>query len=250
MNNPFSVFAICFVSFLVAEHLGAHLRKTRAKPGETERKDIEIILGAVLTLFALVVGFSFSMATGRYDDRKHQEAEEAVAIEAEYSLVGLLPASDAVKVRALLKQYLDQRTLFYTVTGAHELAQTNGTTDQLGHDLWSTIEQRVEVQPTPVGALIARGMNEVLDSRTRTQAAWWNRIPIAAWGLMLVIGICCNVLFGYNAHVETRNHLLLALPVIFSVAFFLLADLDSPRGGLIRVSPRNLLALTTDLSGH
>jgi hypothetical protein len=250
MNSPFSVFAICLLSFLLSEHLGAHLRKTGAKPDETERKDIEIILGAVLTLFALVVGFSFSMATGRYDDRKHQEAEEAVAIEAEYALVGLLPASDAVKARALLKQYLDQRALFYTTADARQLDQTNATANQLGQDLWSTIERRVETQPTPVGALIARGMNEVLDSRTRTQAAWWNRIPIAAWGLMLTIGICCNVLFGYNAHPKSRNHLLLALPVIFSVAFFLLADLDSPRGGLIRVAPRNLMALATDLAGH
>jgi hypothetical protein len=250
MDSPFTVFAICLFAFLLSEHLGAHLRKTRAKPGEPERKDIEIILGAVLTLFALVVGFSFSMATGRYDDRKHQEAEETVAIEAEYSLVGLLPASDAVKARGLLKQYLDQRMLFYTASDGRQLAQINATTDQLGRDLWSTVEERVEPQPTPVGALIARGMNEVLDSRTRTQAAWWNRIPIAAWGLMLMIGVCCNLLFGYNAHVESRNHLLLALPVIFSVAFFLLADLDSPRGGLIRVTPRNLMALTTDLAGH
>ena len=83
--------------------------------------------------------------------------------------------SDAVKVRALLKQYLDQRTRFYTLSDARQLAQTNATTSQLQHDLWSTIQERVETQPTPVGALIARGMNEVLDSRTRTQAAWWNR---------------------------------------------------------------------------
>ena len=65
-----------------------------------------------------------------------------------------------------------------------------------------------------------------------------------------MIGICCNVLFGYNAHSENRNHLLLALPVIFSVAFFLLADLDSPRGGLIKVAPRSLLALSADLAEH
>jgi hypothetical protein len=250
MDSPFSVFAICFLAFWLSEQLGAFLRKTRAKPGEPERKDLEIILGAVLTLFALIVGFSFSMATGRYDDRKHLEAEETVAIDAEYSLVGLLPPSDASNVRALLTRYLDQRILFYTVPDGSQLAQVNATTNRLQHDLWSAIQRPVQTQPTPVGAFVARGMNDAIDAQRLTQAAWWNRIPLAAWGLMVMIGICCNAVFGYNANAESRNHLLLALPVIFSVAFFLLADLDSPRGGLITVAPRNLLTLSTDLAAH
>jgi len=41
-------------------------------------------------------------------------------------------------------------------------------------------------------ALVVWGMNEVLNSQGYTQAAWWNRIPIAAWGLMGATGICCN----------------------------------------------------------
>ena len=40
-------------------------------------------------------------------------------------------------------------------------------------------------QPTPVIALAVSGMNDVLNSQGYTQAAWWNRIPIAAWGLMI-----------------------------------------------------------------
>jgi hypothetical protein len=32
------------------------------------------------------------------------------------------------------------------------------------------------------------------------------------------------------------------LPVVVSISFFLIADLDSPRGGAIRVHPVNLLA--------
>ena len=32
-------------------------------------------------------------------------------------------------------------------------------------------------QPTPFMALVASGMNDVLNSQGYTQAAWWNRIP-------------------------------------------------------------------------
>ncbi len=36
--------------------------------------------------------------------------------------------------------------------------------------------------------------------------------------------------------------LLLVLPVIVSISFFLIADIDSPRGGIIRVLPHSLIA--------
>ena len=42
-------------------------------------------------------------------------------------------------------------------------------------------------------------MNDVLNSQGYTQAAWWNRIPIAAWVLMVAIAVCCNLLIGYGA---------------------------------------------------
>jgi hypothetical protein len=34
---------------------------------------------------------------------------------------------------------------------------------------------------------------------------------------------------------------------VLSIAFFLVADIDSPRGGLVRVQPQNLLSLQQSL---
>ena len=69
---------------------------------------------ATLTLLALIIGFTFSMALNRYDQRKIYEEEEANAIGTEYLRAELLPAADAAKVRTLLLNYLDQRVLFYS----------------------------------------------------------------------------------------------------------------------------------------
>jgi len=91
-------------------------------------------------------------------------------------------------------------------------------------------------------------MNDVLNSQGYTQAAWWNRIPIAAWSLMAAIAICSNALVGFGARdAKAEYRLLLILPIVVSIAFFLIADIDSPRGGLIRVSPQNLLSLSQSL---
>jgi hypothetical protein len=48
------------------------LRRSRAFDDEID-KHHALILGATLVLLSLIVGFSFSMAVGRYDQRKNSE---------------------------------------------------------------------------------------------------------------------------------------------------------------------------------
>jgi hypothetical protein len=110
--------------------------------------------------------------------------------------------------------------------------------------MWSVVQARAEVQPTAVMALAVAGMNDVLNSQGYTQAAWWNRIPPAAWALMGAIAICCNLLLGYTSRrCDGKTMRSLILPLIVSISFFLIADLDAPRGGVIRVRPQNLITL-------
>lgn len=94
-------------------------------------------------------------------------------------------------------------------------------------------------------------MNDVLNSQGYTQAAWWNRIPIAAWCLMAVVAICANMLVGYASHrAQARVSPLLVLPFVLGMAFFAIADIDSPRRGIIRVQPQNLISVAQSLRGH
>ncbi len=84
-------------------------------------------------------------------------------------------------------------------------------------------------------------MNDVLNSEGYTQAAWWNRIPFEAWVLLAAIAIGCNLMIGYGA--RRTSTLFIVLPLAVSISFFLIADIDSPRGGVIQVRPQNLVRL-------
>jgi hypothetical protein len=208
------------------------------------REDFSLILAATLTLLGLIIGFSFSMALSRYDQRQNCEGAEANTIGTEYLRADLLPAADAARVHALLRDYLDERILFYDTHDEQRLRQVNATTAQLQIELWLAVHAQAAAQPTATVALIISGMNDVLNSQGSAQAAWWNRIPIEAWGLMAVIAICCNLLVGYSAHrPETEGILILVLPIVVSISFFLIADIDSPRIGIIRVQPQNLVSV-------
>jgi len=65
---------------------------------------------------------------------------------------------------------------------------------------------------------------------------------------MATIAICCNMLVGYGAqNVKAEGILILILPLLVAIAFFLIADIDSPHGGVIHVHPQNLASLAESL---
>jgi hypothetical protein len=247
LNYPSAYFLFSLIVLWLSAQVGASLRRRWALKDD-EREDFGVVRTATLTLLALIIAFSFSMATSRYEMRKNYEEAEANAIRTEYLRAGLLPAADAARVCAQLKQYLDLRILFYTTRSERELRQINAETAHLQAEMWSAVQGPAVAQPTHVNPLAISGMNDVLTSQGYTQAAWWNRIPASAWGLTMVIAICCNVLVGYGVRSETaKAGVLFVLPLVVSIAFFLIADIDSPRGGFINVAPQNLVSLSQSL---
>jgi hypothetical protein len=247
-DSPLLVFVLSMVAFWLCAQLGAALRRKQEAQGGHAPETFTIILTASLTLLGLIVGFTFSMAVSRYDQRKNYEAEEANAIGTEYVRVGLLPASDAAMTRMLLRSYLDQRIQLYQARDEDRRVQIRRRITQLQGQLWSAVQNAALAQPSALTALAAAGMNDVLNSQGYTQAAWWNRIPPAAWLLLWLIALSCNVMVGYAARGATaRSLVLIILPVLLAIAFLLIADIDSPRGGIIRVSAQNLLSLSEQI---
>jgi hypothetical protein len=240
-NYPLLVLVVSLLSLWIAAWAGAWFRARRRDQADDSREDLAFIVGGALTLLGLIIGFTFSMAVGRYDQRKNYEEAEANAIGTEYVRADLLPAADATRVRALLKRYLDQRILFYTIRNEAQRRQIDAQTARLQTEMWSAVVTAAG-QPTPVTPLLLAGMNDVLNSQGYTQAAWWNRIPVAAWALLITISIFCNLLVGYVAHGRSA-FLFLILPIALSISLFLIADIDSPVAGVIRVGPQNLESL-------
>ena len=224
------------------------MSRYRSKDTETS-EDLGVIQTATLTLLALIIGFTFSMAINRHDNRETLEEGEANAIGTEYLRADLLPANTSARTKDLLNQYLEQRILFYSRQNKEKIREIRQKTDALQNALWDEILPVARSQPTPAIALVVSGMNDVLNSQGYVQAAWWNRIPYPAWALMAAIALCANILVGFGARNFKKNvGLFMIFPFVTSVSFFLIADIDSPRGGVIRIEPRNLITLKQNLN--
>jgi hypothetical protein len=247
LDYPILVLVLSFAGFWASSRFGALLNLRRNSfTGNDDHQDFDLLLASALTLLGLLIGFTFSMAVSRYDQRKNYEEAEANAIGTEYVRADLLPIADAAKVRVLLVKYLRQRVLFYRNRDENRLRQLNDQTSELQSEMWSALKGPAAAQPSPVTALVLSGMNDVLNSQGYAQGAWWNRVPDAAWSLLITISILCNLLVGYGARRSNAFHFLI-LPLTLAISLFLIADIDSPRAGVIRVHPQNLESLLVSL---
>ena len=174
VERPGVLFLVSFAGFLVAAFLGVVAQRLWRPVRAGDQNELTIVQTAALTLLGLVVAFSFSMAVSRYDQRKNLEEAEANAIGTEYARADLM-AEGAPAARKLLRQYLDQRILFYVTSDPDRLKQIRADTDKLAADLWALARSNALAEPTAVAALTASGMNDVLNSADYTTAAWLNR---------------------------------------------------------------------------
>ena len=246
VDRPWLMSAIAFAVLWAVARLGAAVRNWRAGITSAEHNDLDLVRNAIFTLLAVILGFSLSMAVSRYDLRKAYEEEEANAIGTEFARLDLLPTETATSAREALKNYTRLRLVFYSSQDRDELKRAEIDTARVQSEMWALVAGAASKQPNPVTALAVAGMNDVLNSQGYTLASWRNRLPVQVWGLLLFIAIGANFLVGFGSYSRSVWDLwLLALST--AIAFLLIAEIDSPRSGVVRVHPPNLTDLAESI---
>ena len=248
LDVPLAVFALSLVVLWLSAQVGVFLHNRLLPLEGEERQDLALIVPATLTMLGLLIGFCFSLASNRYDQRKNYEEAEAKAIRTEYVRADLLSGPDAARVRELLKNYLDLRIRFYETRDRQQLGSIDAHTTQLQTQLWSAVEGAADKQKR-YPSLVVSGVNDLLNSQEDTQAAWEYRLPVAAWCFMFAAAIFSALLSGYSRRRKGIT-VFAIVPMAVSISLFLIADLESPRRGLIRVVPNNLITLSQTLQAQ
>ncbi|MGA2249932.1 hypothetical protein [Terracidiphilus sp.] len=246
-DYEYLTFAVTLAVLWLAVEAGAWIARRAGPKRKFERGYLGQATGASITILALIVGFSFSAAMDRYNQRKSYEQQEASAISSEYSLARLLPAADAAQMRALLVRYIELRIAFFETADRMERASIRAERLKLESELWPIVERNAGTSPTPIMGQVVAGLNAVTSQSGYSQAAALDRIPNGTWTLMAMLAVICCVLMGYDTPGRQPLMLRLVLPLIVALAFFMISSLDAQRRGVIRVHPENLLRLQEDL---
>ena len=99
VGYPILLLVLSLAVLFLSTRFGVYLGRKRRAVADAEKEDLGLLVSATLTLLGLLIGFSFSMAISRYDQRKNLEEEEANAIGTEYLRADLLPSASAAQGR-------------------------------------------------------------------------------------------------------------------------------------------------------
>lgn len=244
---PLLLFLASFALQWLAARIGVRLSARRPTLDGAERDDLDTARNVTFTLLSVIIGFSLSMSVNRYDLRQSHEEAEANAIGTEMYRLELLTSEVKAATRPLLRDYVQLRLAYYSNLDSERLRRVGSDTAQLQKRLWDSVARPAAAQATPVAALAAAGMNDVIDTEGYTDAAWRNRLPAEVWALMIFVAVGCNFLFGFGAS-RISATASWVLPLAASIAFLLIAEIDSPRSGFVRVEPRDLLKLAESMA--
>jgi hypothetical protein len=244
MNHALWVFLITFGLFagmLLFLEIGRRIAVRRLKKDAAAAGEgISAVDGAVFGLLGLLVAFTFSGASARFDTRRHLIVEETNTIGTAYLRLDLLPAAAQPRLRDSFRRYLDSRLAVYQklpdITAAkEELAKSN----QLQGEIWrqAVAAARERGAPPTAAMLLLPALNAMIDITTTRTMATQIHPPTIVFVMLVGLALASSLLVGYGmASSKARNWLhMLGLAFVMAVSVYVILDIEYPRLGFIRV---------------
>jgi hypothetical protein len=250
-QNSLVIAGVLLLSMAITIILGHRLGQTKhAASSERFHAHVNGVQASVLGVLALLLGFTFSLALQRFDDRSEAVVHEANAIGTSYLRAQLLPTSVRSDVQKMLREYVDLRVQTGAISLTNEaerqalLAKANQILDALwGHARRAAEEDR----GTVTTGLFIQSLNDTIDSLGQRDAEINRHVPevvlLLLYGTFLVTGGLVGYAAGVAGHRPSlAAYILVALIVVLS---FMIIDLDRPRRGLIRIDQTSITNLKT-----
>ncbi|HEY7698879.1 MAG TPA: hypothetical protein VIE88_10715 [Vicinamibacteria bacterium] len=200
------------------------------------------VVGAGIGLLAFFLAFTFGIAASRFDTRRQLVVQEANAIGTAYLRAQIVPDPYGSEIRRLLRDYTDERIAASRTGDIEALLARSG---EIHRRLWTEVAALGRSEPTSeVTALLIESLNEVIDlHQMRLTFGLRTRIPEAVWDVLFLLTAVAMAALGYHAG-ETqpvRSPVIFLLALGFSSVIFIVADLDRPLEGWLRVSQQALI---------
>jgi len=206
----------------------------------TAGEGVGAVDGAVFALLGLLIAFTFSGASSRFDTRRQLIVEETNDIGTAYLRVDLLPADLQPALRESFRRYLDTRIEVYRklpdIAAAKEsLAKAN----ELQKQIWrqAVVASRAEGAQPAAPVLLLPALNAMIDITTTRTMATQLHPPVIVFVMLFGLALAASLLAGYGmtgSKVRRWFHML-GFALVMAFAVYVILDIEYPRLGLIRV---------------
>lgn len=219
-----------------------------SSPGEKE-EPVGAMVAAMLALLALVLGFTFSMAALRFDQRREAVLNESNAIGTTFLRAQLLAEPEKSEISKLLKEYVDIRI---PAAQQGKLQEAIVRSENVQESLWKQAIAVAQKDPASViSALFINSLNEVIDLHAkRIHIGIRSHIPHIIWLVLIGFTVLGLGAVGYQAGLSTtkRSPAMIGMCLAFAAIFALIGDLDRSQEGYLRVGQEAMIDLQRSMA--
>jgi hypothetical protein len=212
------------------------------------KEQLSTIRDGLFILVSLLLGFTLTLATSRFVERRSLLVEEAISIGTTYLRANTLPQPYRDHSKQLLREYVDTRLELDNMgTDSRHFDEALGRSKRLQEDLWLDAVTVAQNDRSAITAVYVNSLNETIDLHEKRVAAFENRVPPPVW--LMIISVSLIAVFARGSTLTARFWLTLILvPITIALVVALIADLDTPGRGLIRLDERAMQRLKADMS--
>jgi hypothetical protein len=236
LSAAFGLFLGMLLFWEIGRWVGVRRKK---KDSEGTQTSAGVIESAVFALLGLLIAFTFSGASSRFDDRRHLVIQETNAIGTAYLRLDLLPPDVQPELREKFRRYLDARIAAYRDLDDIEVAKQDvARANRISTEIWKQAVAASRESPSQVAMLLLPALNEMIDITTTRTMATQIHPPIVIHALLFGLALAGALLAGYGmSGSASRSWLhMLGFAVAVAIAVYVILDLEYPRLGLIRVN--------------
>jgi hypothetical protein len=245
------IFLVSLVVILAASEIG---RRLGVRIGGRGGDSISTLVGAVLGLLALLIGFTFAMALSRFEARRNAVLNEANAIGTTALRARLLPPPHNTEALKLLREYVQIRLdITQRVPSPTELKAAIAGSNTLQEALWqqAMLVAAKDNGLVPTGLFI-QTLNEMIDNQEKRLTAFRSRVPniilIALYGIATI----ASAFTGYSSGQGAQRSRLPAYitGILVAAVILLIQDLDRPGTGFITVSQQPMIDAAAGIAAY
>jgi hypothetical protein len=244
VTHGFTVFLYTFGLFLgmlLFLEIGRRIAvRQRKEDAGAAGEGVGAVDGAVFALLGLLIAFTFSGASSRFDTRRQLIVEETNDIGTAYLRLDLLPAGAQPALRESFRRYLDARIEIYRklpdiAAAKAQLAKAN----ELQKQIWrqAVVASQAEGAPPAVPILLLPALNAMFDITTTQNMATLMHPPAVVFVMLFGLALAASLLAGYGmTGSKTRSWFhMVGFALVVAVSVYVILDIEYPRLGLVRV---------------
>jgi hypothetical protein len=243
------IVASLFFLMILCNELGFRIGRFVQKHTDSEIKALTgSIQASVLGLLALLLGFTFSMAMQRYDNRSQALIDEANAIGTGVLRVQLLPEHYQSEAARMFRDYIELRIEAGRIdlTRRSERTHYNHQISELQHALWALAVKATDEDPRAVTTgVFVKSLNDMIDIQGKRSALLEMHVPESVLMLLFIVFIAAGGMMGYSGGLSGKRMVapVVLVSLLITLIVFIIIDLDRPRRGLIQVDQDAMLEL-------